>query len=381
MKKPDACKASIDKYEENLKNNAENNGGDEKNYKKKGNMSYDIPKLPSHTGATKVPVELKRTLEGAIRKVQGFSWGPTEALKMKLIAADQAGKVIIWDTAPMGKNDGLKEKILTKSFTMTCELHPDGKRAFIGGMDNFIGVYDYSAPDTIECKMVRQLEAHDGYIASIKFRGDNTMVSAAGDADIIKWDVTTYKPVTYMSGHNGDACCIRFPRDTTCHPDRFVTCSSDRTARMWDLGCGKQTHCFALTNEANTCAMFPNGMMIAVGCHDGKTHIFDVRSHLPLQTLARKNNRVAGCDFSKSGRLLLTAYEDGHVGMWDPFKNFGAKDTQYDFKLDAHFSNNGTVDKMISKVDFNYDGSAFATAAYDAKIKVWAPKDDAAAAK
>jgi len=181
-----------------------------------------------------------------------------------------------------------------------------------------------------------------------------------------------------MSGHEGDASCVRFARDKTANPNRFVTCSCDKTSRMWDMVSGKQTHCFPLTAEANACAMFPNGNMVAVGCHDGKMFLFDTRSHLPLQKLARKNNRVAACDFSLSGRILTAAYEDGHVGMWDPFKNFGAKDTQYDHKVNCHFDNSDVVMKIISKCEFSWDGSAFATAAYDAKIKIWANKAEGA---
>jgi len=359
----DKTNANISKYEEAVEANAKDNEAP-------GSLDAGIGKMYAHSGgSSKIPVEMKRKLEGHIRKVQGMSWGPTEALSKKIFASDQGGKCVIWDA---GK--GIKEKVISKTFVMTTELHPNGKHAFIGGMDNLINVYDYSK-DGIECNNIRQLEGHDGYIASIQFPTENTMVTCGGDADICKWDLSTYKPVMWLSGHEGDASGGRFPRDKGCHPERYLTCSCDKTARVWDMTAGKQTHCFALSAEANACAFFPNGNLVAVGCHDGKMFLFDLRSHLPLQKLARKNNRVAACDFSLSGRTLIAAYEDGHVGMWDPFKNFGGKDTQYDHKVDCHFSNQSdSVKKIISKAAFSYDGSAFATGAYDATIKIWANK-------
>lgn len=340
---------------------------------KPGSMKTNptLSKLPVHTGGqSKIPVEPKRTLVGHIRKIQGMGWGPTEALSKKLIASDQGGKIMIWDAGKV-----VKEKVISKTFIMTTELHPDGKRAFIGGMDNVVYVYDYSGSDITPVQK-QALQGHDGYIASIKFPKPDVMVTAGGDANIIKWDLNTNKKVQYMTGHTGDASCLRFARDKAANPNQFMTCSSDRTARLWDMNSGKSTHIFPLSDEANAGAMFPNGMMIAVGCHDGRIHMYDIRSSLPLTyPLLRKNNRVAALDFSKSGRTMIAAYEDGHVGMWDPFKHFDTADkTQYDHKVDCHFSNNDGTDKIISKAEFNYDGTAFATGAYDSSIKIWAPK-------
>tara|TARA_B100000524_G_scaffold273508_1_gene151338 strand:+ start:20 stop:274 length:255 start_codon:yes stop_codon:yes gene_type:complete len=82
--------------------------------------------------------------------------------------------------------------------------------------------------------------------------------------------------------------------------------------------------------------------------------------------MARKNNRVAGVDFSKSGRVLYAAYEDGHVCAWDVFGDTGT----YAHKLNAHASSGGT-ERIISSMEMAPDGSALATGAFDAMVKLW----------
>eukprot|EP00965_Chrysotila_dentata_P239607 6203204-Pleurochrysis_carterae.AAC.1 len=201
------------------------------------------------------------------------------------------------------------------------------------------------------------------YVGSLVFQNADKLLSSGGDAAVLLWDVTKLKePLLTFLGHEGDALSVRFPREPGSNS--FVTCSTDTTMRVWDVRSGKCTHLFNCTGEVNSCAFFPSGQAVVGGCHNGEALLFDLRSANQLQKYARKGARVSGVDFSKSGRVLYCAYEDGHVGLWDTFGTGG-----YKAKLDAHFSSNAGTRRIISAVSLSPDGTALATGAYDALIK------------
>ena len=109
---------------------------------------------------------------------------------------------------------------------------------------------------------------------------------AGGDAAILLWDLNRVATTLKFEGHENDASCIRTAHDAP-NSNAFATSSSDGTVRVWDMRTGKCTHLFDAGDECNACAWFPNGMALAAGCNNGKTHLFDLRSYGTLVKLPR----------------------------------------------------------------------------------------------
>ena len=195
---------------------------------------------------------------------------------------------------------------------MSSALHPTENKVYLGGMDNIIAVYDYSDPNEVEPKKLKELCEHDGYVGSLKFASNTSFVSAGGDAKIVLWDASRHVPITKFYGHEGDAGSIDFPREKC---KSFISSSTDGTVRVWDMNSGKCSHIFKTSDEVNQAAFFPSGGAVAAGCHNGETFLFDLRSMCQLQKFVRKGARVSGIQFSFSGRILYAAYEDGFVGL------------------------------------------------------------------
>jgi len=131
-----------------------------------------------------------------------------------------------------------------------------------------------------------------------------------------------------LRGHEKDAQSIKFARDGK--ENTFITCSSDKTVKLWDMREGKVAKSFATDSELNACAFFPNGNLIAAGGEKDKTYVFDVRAYRELQKYARNNMKTASCEFSSSGRELYVGHDDGAIIVWDMFasgenKNYAKK--------------------------------------------------------
>jgi len=298
--------------------------------------------------------ELKNTLVGSIKKINALAWSNDSKL---ICSSDQGGKVIIWDPKCC-----LKLSYATQNFVLTTCFHPTEKKIYVGGMDNLVTVYDYSDESNIEFKKLKELQEHDGYVGSCVFASNTQFLTTGGDAKIVLWDATKNTKVSQFLGHQGDAGSIKFPK---VKGSSFVTSSTDGTVRVWDMRTGKGTHAFKTSGECNSCAFFPSGQAIAAACHNGEAFLYDLRSCGQLQKFVRKGARASAIEFSSSGRIMYCAYEDGFVGLWDTFGSGGYKQ-----KLDAHASNTGTS-KIIAHLAVSPDGTAFATGAYDAKIKIW----------
>jgi autophagy-related protein 16 len=101
------------------------------------------------------------------------------------------------------------------------------------------------------------------------------MVLGAGtDRAVRLWDATTGRVRHTLTGHGEKVCSARFcPWDAA----RAVSCSHDRTVKVWDLAKG---FCVASIMCASNCnsATYGDGAGVVVSGHfDGAARVWDLR--------------------------------------------------------------------------------------------------------
>jgi len=327
----------------------------------------------------------KRTLKGHQRKVTALGWKDNPSEPAQIVGADQNHKVIHWDA-----KSGMKRQIYSSSFVMSADIHPTKDLIAIGSMQNVCAIIDMSM-SLAEGAKKRSLEGHDGYIGSVKWiEGGSKLVSAGGDAEIKLWDAEKGQEITTLFGHEVDAGSISFAAGVKDW-NVFCTGSTDRTVKMWDLrmssGPNSCVMSFKAEGEVNCCAMFPSGNGVVAGCETcerskmegkapedwekvtGAATFFDVRSGAVLSKYTRRKQKCTNVQWSKSGRILFISYEDGNVGMWDPWAESGIK-----HKIPAHVSQTGNgTSSVISTMAISPDGQVLATAGFDGLIKIFGP--------
>jgi guanine nucleotide-binding protein G(I)/G(S)/G(T) subunit beta-1 len=105
----------------------------------------------------------------------------------------------------------------------------------------------------------------------------------------------------------------------------FASGSSDLSFRIWDIR--QKNACFRVFDK-NECGgisaikfMPENVNTLAVGYEEKTIKLWDLRAMAPLGTYVEKESKffdaVKSFSFSKSGRLLFSAYSSNIIKIWD----------------------------------------------------------------
>jgi len=321
--------------------------------------------------------EMKKTLPVGKEKVTALGWGPNSDDK-RLGVIDQLGSCMVWDTIK-----GMRMYGAMDSFAQSIAISPDETAPImlVGGMKNATIMYKKEG-DSAMMQMKKTWIVHDGYISSLHFLNANQYISSSGDADIRVFDISASPTdcVQVLRGHEKDAQSIKFPRDDAMNgkKDVFITCSSDKTVKMWDLragGAAMKTFFAQEGAELNACCISADGNLVACGGIKDKTYLFDARVGPELVgKYARNNQQTASCEFSKSGRELFIGHDDGAIIVWDIFGS--GENKQYAKKIEAHteyYKGTKNIDITRSRVQALEVGPLgyLASGGFDGNVKMW----------
>ena len=133
----------------------------------------------------------------------------------------------------------------------------------------------------------------------------------------------------------------------------------DNTARLWDVGCGRELRRFeGHTNWVLSVAFSPDGRLILTGSADETARIWDTESGRELRRLVGHADWVNSVAFSPNGRLALTGSSDTTARLWEVSSGRGLR------RLEGH------MDRVFS-VAFSPDGRLSLTGSADETARLW----------
>lgn len=308
-------------------------------------------------------------------KTMALAWGQgtdPHNPDRRMAIVDQMGSCFVWNTVRNTRMYGLHYP-----FAQCLALNDDQEHplVLVGGMRNATVLYKKVEESAI-MKETKTWIQHDGYISSLHFLSDGKQyISSSGDAEVRIFDLArppADPSLVTFRGHSKDCQSIKFASDDRSK-NTFITCSSDKTVRMWDVRSGMCTAVFSTDSELNACCFFPTGTLVGCGGEKDKTYVFDVRSMKLVGKYARNNMKTASCEFSKSGRELYVGHDDGALVVWDIFGS--GENRSYAKKLEAHtvYYRDRRVDTAQSRVQVLDVGPAgfLASGGFDGKVKIW----------
>lgn len=146
----------------------------------------------------------------------------------------------------------------------------------------------------------------------------------------------------------------------------FASGSVDCTCKVWDYRAGNTSigNFPGHEQDINSVEWFADGNCVISGSDDGKVALFDMRTWKQLNTWIDTNNisnhsrdlaGVTSVHCSKSGRFIFSAYDNGHVYMWNTLGTQWMTDLEHD--------------NRVSSLGVSPDGCALATACWDFNMR------------
>ncbi|GAA6063096.1 hypothetical protein JCM10212_003294 [Sporobolomyces blumeae] len=243
------------------------------------------------------------------------------------------------DDLPITHEVVLKDHVKTVS---ALSLDPSGARVVSGSYDYDCKLWDFGGMKS-DFKPFRSFEPKAGHqVIDAQFSpSGDTFIVVTGSDQVKHYDRDGaeigefYKGDMYirdLRNTGGHVAAIRFVSWNPANPTQFLTGSSDSTLRIWD----KDTR----RNSSKT-------IVVKSKERGGKT-------------------KVSAGSWSRDGKWIAAACEDGSLHLWRSSSNF----TRPDYSNEkAH--EKGTI---TSAVAFSPDGKYLATRGGDGTVKLWNPK-------
>ncbi|MES1902877.1 MAG: G protein subunit beta, partial [Paramarteilia canceri] len=149
---------------------------------------------------------------------------------------------------------------------MACDLSPSSSIVAAGGLNNKTSIYSLHPDRPLVTSPTLELSNTHHMLAACKFLSNNTIVSAHGP-DCSITNIERSNSSTRMRCHHGQITGLD---RVNKYPHNFVTCSSDRSLRVWDDRMrlpGMKYRVLGELNAVKCCQMQPN---ILTTCHDNK---------------------------------------------------------------------------------------------------------------
>ncbi|XP_031554447.1 WD repeat-containing protein 70-like isoform X2 [Actinia tenebrosa] len=217
-------------------------------------------------------------------------------------------------------------------------LEPSGSRLLTGSHDYEIKFWDFNSMDATHraFRTLQPFECHPIKSAQYSITGDCILLTSGNaQAKVLDRDgfqvLECVKGDQYLAdmantkGHVATLNCGRW------HPkvkEEFLTCSDDGTLRLWD-----------------------------VNNHNKNKKVIKTKNKMGKKTIP------SHCCYSKDGKYIVAACQDGSIQVWDtkrPFVN-----TTF-MKRDAHSSGSET-----SCIDFSHTGNVMVSRGGDDTVKLW----------
>ncbi|ANZ75511.1 BA75_02996T0 [Komagataella pastoris] len=176
---------------------------------------------------------------------------------------------------------------------------------------------------TRECfvpkRRIFQWEGHKRGTNKLQFfpNSGHLLLSGGNDSSVLLWDV--YHDRSLLQGYHGHTKPVKdisFNNDGT----QFISCSYDKTVKLWDTETGKCTNRIKLTSFPNVAKLNPNSDKqneLLIGLTDRKIQHYDLRSNEIIQTYDHHLGGINSITFVNENRNFMTSSDDKTVLVWD----------------------------------------------------------------
>lgn len=195
-------------------------------------------------------------------------------------------------------------------------------------------------------KMFRVLVGHTGQVTSVAFDPFNEyFVTGSSDRTIKLWDLASGQLQLTLTGH---IMAVRGLAISDRHPYMF-SCSEDKMVKCWDLETNKVIRDYhGHLNSVYTIDIHPTLDLIVTGGRDSAVRVWDIRTKTPVYTLTGHRNTVNKVCCRPTDPQIVSCSDDATVRTWDLVAGKCDKVLTYHAKSVRSFCIDSGEDEIVS---------------------------------
>lgn len=284
------------------------------------------------------------TLRGHAASVSAATFN-TDA--SKVLTCSEDGSIKVWDT-DSGNAIGTLEK--ASDAVINCKFAPDGTISVVtkGGVVERWNWQKGSVKVLFDDAL--------GDLSSAVFSADGSQIIIVDSNETTLLINLSQASSVALEGHTDLVTSAAFSPDGKL----VVTCSADRTARVWDAVSGMTLLALEGHQAPVTSAKFSSdGKKLVTASEDNTIRFWDSQTGNSTGILRGHADVISDVSFSPDDRLLVSSSHDGTARIWsaDP-------EDRDEVIIAGHR-------KPVFSIGYNIDGSRIATASGDGTVRVW----------
>jgi WD40 repeat protein len=210
----------------------------------------------------------------------------------------------------------VKQLLETDDAVLCLALSPDGKKLAAGGsQDRLVNIWNLT-PGYADAKLEQTIENHADWVFGVAFTPDGKhLLTCSRDKTAKVWDLTSKESVLTFPDHQNPVYGVAVKSDGKVG----ISVGEDNQVRFWNAtGEGKQIRAAGGHSKAVfRIVSYPKQPILATCSADTTVRLWNTDTGKPLRTLTGHTDWVYALAFSPDGNVLASGSWNGEVKVWN----------------------------------------------------------------